>query len=197
MSTLDERLLMRLPEEAQPLMRFVCTRMVHSYKPVLTRIFLRRLPRLTFPFSEVAEEFVAFYRERIEHGLPVERAGCPFVTKHGLDEERAIETAKDVLRHVFCRAHDYACIGAGMCMLSLESGWTALCDQLGRRIAADLMNAALKRFYSRILDGGEAIYVQQEGERQYGAGELVFHLSDTDDEQPLLVLRADDDEVSE
>ncbi|MGD9520091.1 MAG: hypothetical protein AB7W28_11325, partial [Armatimonadota bacterium] len=41
---MDELLFRKLPEASQELIRFACTRMVHSYKPVLTRIFLDVLP---------------------------------------------------------------------------------------------------------------------------------------------------------
>ena len=68
--------LLWLPPRAQELVRFACTRMVHSYKPVLMGIFLEYLPQLEFPFSEVAERFTAFYRARWEQGLPVERRSC-------------------------------------------------------------------------------------------------------------------------
>jgi len=193
MNTLDEHLLMRLPADARPLMRFVCTRMVHSYKPVLAQIFLRRLPQLSFPFSEIAAEFVDFYRERIECGLPVERVGCPFVTQCGLDEERAIHTAAKILYMIFARGHGMVSLAKGVCSLLPGTGWTSLSTEPFRDTARALLEAALERFYNRISDAGEAIYVQQ----QPSAGELVFYVSDTDDEWPLLVLRTSDDEVSE
>ena len=111
MRTLDLGLLRRLPEEAQPLMRFVCTHMVHSYKPVLAGIFLRGLPRSEFPLDEVAAEFVAFYRDRAERGLGVERLHCPFVSEHGLLEDRAARVGAKILYDVFRRGQ--GCIALG------------------------------------------------------------------------------------
>ncbi|MGQ9730503.1 MAG: hypothetical protein ACUVX8_04445 [Candidatus Zipacnadales bacterium] len=55
--------MLKLLPRAQELLRFTCSRLVHNYKPVLVRIFLSQLPALSFPFAEVARQFMAFYRD--------------------------------------------------------------------------------------------------------------------------------------
>ena len=43
-----------LPVEAQELLRFACTRMVHSYKPVLMLAIMDQLPATEFPAKTIA-----------------------------------------------------------------------------------------------------------------------------------------------
>lgn len=181
-----------LPPQAQELLRFACTRMVHSYKPVLVGIFLDRLPLLTFPFSDVARDFVAFYRDREAKGLPVERRSAGFVVNGGVDGDQCAATAGKIIREVFQPSRSYAALAGGEVRLGPPRLWRMLGDGEVRDIARRLLGRALDEFYERIATLGEAVHGRMDPTCAAQAHELVLSLSDTDDGDDLFGLRAGD-----
>lgn len=162
--------------------------MVHSYKPVLMKSFLRRLPELVFPFDGVAEEFVAFYQDRAERGLVVEREGCVFVTSHGVAEDLGRETARRIVKDVFWRLNRVARLVGTRCCLQEEAGWKGFMERGALPTATRACDTALEAYFRRLQSTGDALYVRNsKGESR--AAEMVFHLSDPDEELPLLRLR--------
>lgn len=180
-----------LPEEAQDLMRFTCTRMVHSYKPVLVGIFLDQLPRLRFPFETVAERFLAYYREREQRGVTVERRGCFFLKGGIIDARACADTARMVIRLVLSRK-GYASIAEGYVVLGPPRVWGHLAEPSTKSSAERLLRQALTDFYEHIEMQGEAAYGQSQHHTATDAQPLVFDLPDSDDGPFLLDLRPDD-----
>jgi hypothetical protein len=164
--------------------------MVHSYKPVLMKSFLRRLPELVFPFDGVAEEFVAFYQDRAERGLVVEREGCVFVTSRGVRADEAAKTARRILDVVFGSGHGLVRLRAGRCQL-VGDEWLCLGGDMERQAMARFMDAATDRFFKRINDLGEGVYVRLQ-QSHPAHPSVVFHLPDPDESGPLLLLRPGD-----
>ncbi|MCX7599641.1 MAG: hypothetical protein N2512_12360 [Armatimonadetes bacterium] len=98
---MDEYLLSLLPEPSRELVRFACTRMQHSYKPVLMRIFIEALPNLTVPMDEVADKFTAFYLDREARCLTVESRHAPFIVAGRGQPPKCRQAARDIVRVVF------------------------------------------------------------------------------------------------
>jgi hypothetical protein len=190
MTTLDAKRLALLPEEARGLCRFACTRMVHSYKPVLMKIFLRRLPELVFPFAEVAEEFVGFYEDRAGRGLAVERVGCGFLADGVLDCGVALPVAYGVIRNVFDRHHHCAAVSCGACLLQPKASWADISRHASSMAA--LMDVAIESFYRDIAARGEAVYARTRDHSPATASQLVFCVPCSDDDQAVLRLRSED-----
>lgn len=175
-----------LPPEAQELMRFACTRMVHSYKPVLMLAILEQLPALSFPFDPVAEFFVRFYQEREKQGLPVERRPCQFATHKGFDWIKCRQTAFAVLRKVFDFPYRYLELTSGNIKILHTTGWLALHQTPYNRIVLRLLSQALNDFYERIIIAGEALYGMQP--QSSASRPMVFFLSDSDDGEDMYIL---------
>jgi hypothetical protein len=180
-----------LPAGAQELLRFACTRMVHSYKPVLMGILLDQLPDLDFPLANVTERFVDFYRERERAGLPVERRPCYFVDAAVLDEERCAFTAHTILRLVFGQGRGCLCVDAHNVRLSADSAWQQLGGESVRPPVHRVLDRALDDFYKRVELMGEAVYGRPQTDLTADAHEVVFLLPDPDDGTDLLVVRPD------
>lgn len=176
-----------LPEESQRLLRFACTRMVHSYKPVLTGVLLDRLPELRVPLAEVQDAFVAFYLQREEAGLPVERRGTLLMLGESVAPEAARSTAKNVLRLVF-QANGYAKLGRGMVVLCPSAAWGGLAMEPALSSARSSLREALNGFYERMQLQGEAVYGQASRDRAADAHEMVFLLPGPDDPDDLFIL---------
>jgi hypothetical protein len=184
----DARRLRLLPEAAHDLVRFLCTHMVRSYKPVLGKIIVDQLPDTVIPISHITERFVEYYCHRAAESLPVERIGCPFVTHEGVDPKRALYRARKILYNVFYVAQTHVRFAAGMCVLEEQAGWALIAENPERQIAHRMMDDALKHFFNRILDAGEAVYVTGRDETQSNA-DMVLHLPDSYDDEPLSFLR--------
>lgn len=176
-----------LPEEAQHLLRFACTRMVRSYKPVLTGILLDRLPDMEFPLRPVQDEFAEFYLRREEQGLPVERRGAFFGHGGQVDTHAAALTAEKIVRFVF-QVHGYARLSAGTVTLGGEAAWLGLAHPSGLWLARECLSQALADFYQRIEALGEAIYGKRRSSDAADADKMVFLLPDTDDTDDLFIL---------
>lgn len=181
-----------LPEPVQELMRFACTRMVHSYKPVLVGIFLDRLPELVFPFSDVAVDFVAFYLRRQYEGLPIERRSSAFVVNGRVDVGACCVTAAKVIRFVFQPSRSYATLRGGTVRLGPPELWMPLGSANLRQTAGELLRRSLVEFYDRISALGEAVYGRMERACAPEPDELVLPLPDTDDGDDLFGMRAGD-----
>lgn len=184
----DERRLWLLPEATHDLMRFLCTKMLRSYKPVLGKIIVDRLPDTVIPISHITERFVEYYCHRAAEDMPVERMGCPFVASRIMDEEVCAMTCLKILQVVFQRAHGYVDIVGGYCRLSDRDGWEMLASEPERQIAHQMMDDALRHFFNRIFDAREAVYVTGRDETQNNA-DMVLHLPDSYDDEPLSFLR--------
>lgn len=189
---MDSRQLQGLPEEVQGLLRFVCSRMVHSYKPVLTQIFMAKLPALAFPASEVSREFVAFYRDCQNRGLPVERRSARFVVNGRLDEESCRHAATDVVRLVFGREQCYARLSRGRVILCRSEVWLRLAEEGVSQRVQRLLERALAGFYDRIVQLGEAAYGEHDVPE---TNELVLPLPRPEPGANLLIVRKADEEA--
>lgn len=176
-----------LPEEAQHLLRFACTRMLRSYKPVLTGILLDRLPEMEFPLKGVQDEFATFYLSREEQGLPVERRGAFFGHDGKVDAHAAMLAAEKVIRFVF-QAHGYARLSAGTLALERHTAWFGLVGETASVLAKTCIAEALAGFYQRIELQGEAIYGKRRGTGAADTHEMVFLLPDTDDSDDVFIL---------
>lgn len=181
-----------LAPAARELLRFACTHMVHSYKPVLMDILLSELPDTEFPFETVARRFVEFYRDRERRGLPVERRGCAFMSASGLDEQRCALTAGKILSCVFASEPQRVQMSGGRVRLVAAAGWRHLEDEDVRTAARHVLTRSLADFYERIELMGEAIYGRPQGDHAASAHEVVFLLPDSDDGEDLPLLRARD-----
>jgi hypothetical protein len=160
--------MLMLPPRAQELMRFACSRMVHSYKPVLVRIFLDRLAALSFLFADVARDFVAFYGDREARGLPIERRGSWFIASRRVDEERCAAVAHGAIRNGLDRYHGYASADRGEVRLGHPGAWQQLQEPANRDIADQLLARALTAFFDRITTSGQAVYARSAGFRDAG-----------------------------
>lgn len=179
-----------LPEPSQRLLRFTCTHMVHSYKPVLTGILLKRLPSLRVPVSEVQDEFVAFYQAREQQGLPVERRRT-YIRRDGAVEPRAARNvAKDILRNVFAVAGFIRFDGNDL-ILQPASAWHGLASEPARTKAMAALRRALSDFYERIELEGEAVYGRTKRNGAADAHEMVFLVPDPDDSDDMFILPED------
>ncbi len=176
-----------LSDEAQRLIRFACTRMVHSYKPVLVGIFLDELPRLCMPMSAVADSFLAFYRGRLAAGLAVERRGCAFVDAHMFDEQACRTTVRAILHLVIAR-RGWAEMSSEAVSLMPPAVWRELDDPAAKSIARRALKRVLSAFYERIELEGEAVYGQKKQYPTANAHHVVSFLSDPDDSDDLFIL---------
>jgi len=177
-----------LSDEAQRLIRFACTRMVHSYKPVLVGIFLDRLPRLSMPMSAVADSFLAFYRDRWQAGGTVERRGCAFVERGMIDDHACRITAGKVVRQVVADANGWATVSGGEVRFTPPSAWCELGEPAARSVARTALSRALAEFYERIELQGEAVYGRTKRHAAASARSVVSFLSDPDDSDDLFIL---------
>ncbi|MBC7288119.1 MAG: hypothetical protein H5T86_08780 [Armatimonadetes bacterium] len=175
-----------LPASVRGLLRFVCTRMQRSYKPVLFQIFVSRLPSMEFPMHGVVEEFCEFYRDRARKGLVVERRPCVFLQGGIFDEDACAARARDIIRLVFARGQGLLTMRAGQVQLAPQAGWDELKDPSVRVVAIDIAKRALAEFYRSIEYRGEGAYAAA-AERSAGSV-LVLELPSADDENDLLPL---------
>ncbi|MGD9495032.1 MAG: hypothetical protein AB7Y46_01855 [Armatimonadota bacterium] len=179
-----------LSEEAQRLVRFACTRMVHSYKPVLMGIFLDELPNLRLPMRVVAQRFADYYRERWEAGLPVERRGCRFCDNHTLDREICLIVPYHIVRDVFL-VNGWATVAAGEVWLIPPRVWQELAAPSAQLAVRRALRRALSSFFERIELQGEAVYGRTKRHAEADAHGLVSFMSDPDDAGDLFVLPGD------
>lgn len=176
-----------LPEQSQRLLAFACTRMVRSYKPVLTRILLNQLPQTEIPLARIQDEFVDFYLQREAAGLPIERRGSFFSQGGGVDREAARVTARDVLRLVFNR-HGFVRLKNRSVNLGSSDVWSELADGAIMTAVLDCLEKAVVEFYSRIELEGEAVYGRPQRDFAADAHEMVFLLPGPDDGDDMFIL---------
>lgn len=188
MNGFDARRLRLLPEAAHDLVRFLCTKMLRSYKPVLGKIIVDQLPDTVIPISHITDRFVEYYRHRAAEGLPVERIGCPFVVFGVIDEDMCARKCVERLKRVFQHGHGYVEVVDDYCRLSDRDGWGLLATEPERQIACRMMDDSLRHFFNRISDAEEAVYVTGRNETQDDA-DMVLHLPDSYDDKPLSFLR--------
>lgn len=179
-----------LSEEAQRLVRFACTRMVHSYKPVLMGIFLDQLPNLRLPMRVVAQRFADYYRERWEAGLPMERRGCRFFGEGTLDEGVCLITGPAIMRDVFLPA-GWATLSAGEVSLVPPEVWLELAGPAAQLAVRHALRCALSSFFERVELQGEAVYGRTNRHAEADAHGLVLFMSDPDDVDDLFILPGD------
>lgn len=176
-----------LPEQSQRLLAFACTRMVRSYKPVLTRILLNQLPQTEIPLARIQDEFVDFYLQREAAGLPIERRGSFFSQGGGVDPEAARLTARKILRFVFQR-HDFLLVTKQGVSLTHSQAWSGFTDRAVLARARDCLKKVTIAFFERIELEGEAVYGQSQRDIAADAHEMVFLLPDPDDGDDLFIL---------
>jgi hypothetical protein len=179
-----------LPPEAQELVRFACTRMIHSYKPVLTLAIMDQLPATEFPAGMIADAFVQVYADRERQGLPVERRGSRFMVEQQLDAATCRLTATDILRHVFCREQGCLQLRRGQVTLAETNAWLSLNEPRNSPLARRLLRDALHDFYEQVVLQGEAAYGQQQPNSE--ADPVVLFLPDPDDRDDLHLLWPED-----
>lgn len=180
-----------LPVEAQELVRFACTRMVHSYKPVLMLAIIDQLPATEFPASTIADAFERFYLARETQGLPVERRGCRFVVNGGVDGMICRRTSEATLKDVFETLRHCLELRKGIVTLSELDGWRVLKQNEHVRVVAKLLEAAIGTFYDRVELLGEAVYGKQQ-HRNAEADQVVFLLPDPHHGDGLCLLWPED-----
>ena len=179
-----------LPEPSQRLLRFACTRMVHSYKPVLTGILLERLPSLRVPLAEVQDQFVAFYQAREQQGLPIERRQTAILRNGAVEASAARIVAGKILWGVF-RVQGFAHLCGGELILQPASAWYGLASEPARTKAMAALRRALSDFYERIELEGEAVYGRTKRNGAADAHEMVFLVPDPDDSDDMFILPED------
>lgn len=179
-----------LSEEAQRLVRFACTRMVHSYKPVLVGIFLDELPNLCLPMRVVAQRFADYYRERWEAGLAVERRGCWFLGEGTLDEGICLSTGRDIVRLVFAR-NGWATVSVGEVSLVPPGVWRELAEPSAQLAVRRALRRALSSFFERIELQGEAVYGRTQRDAEAAAHNLVSFMPGADDADDVFILPGD------
>lgn len=179
-----------LPEPSQRLLRFACTRMQRSYKPVLTGILLKRLPSLRVPLSEVQDEFVAFYQAREQQGLPVERRQADILQNRVFDARVARIVAKQILKVVFAKV-GFVRFADDKLVLQPASAWHGLASEPARTKAMAALRRALSDFYERIELEGEAVYGRTKRNGAADAHEMVFLVPDPDDSDDMFILPED------
>jgi len=179
-----------LPPEAQELVRFACTRMLHSYKPVLMLAIIDQLPAVEFPVGVIADAFVRFYADRERQGLPVERRGSPFMAGQRVDQRRCGQTAVKVLWWVFWRQHNLLRLDRDMVVLQRVPAWRLLGEPQDVSLVRALLKSALDDFYERMVLRGEAAYGQQQPRSE--ADPVVLFLPDPDDRDDLHLLWPED-----
>ena len=179
-----------LPPEAQELVRFACTRMVHSYKPVLMLAIMDQLPAVEFSAGVLADAFVQFYADRERRGLPVGRRGSRFSQEQQFDAAACRLTATDILRHVFYRERGCLRLRRGQVMLAKTDAWLSLHEPRNSPLARQLLRDALHDFYELIVFQGEAAYGQRQPDSE--ADPVVLFLPDPDDRDDLHLLWPED-----
>lgn len=179
-----------LPPEAQELVRFACTRMVHSYKPVLMLAIMDQLPAVELPAGVIADAFVRFYAERESRGLPVERRGSRFIAEQQFDAAACRLTATDILRHVFYRERGCLHLRRGQVTLAETDAWLSLHEPRNSSLVRRMLRDALQDFYEQVVLQGEATYGQQQPNSE--ADPVVLFLPDPDDRDDLHLLWPED-----
>lgn len=179
-----------LPPEAQQLVRFACTRMVHSYKPVLMLAIVDQLPAAEFPAGAIADAFVEFYVDREHQGLPVERRGSRFMAGQRVDQQQCGLTAVEILRLVFWRQQSLLRLDRDMLVLQRVPAWLLLREPQDVSLVRALLKSALDDFYERVVLRGEAAYGQQQHKTE--ADPVVLFLPDPDDRDDLHLLWPED-----
>lgn len=179
-----------LPPEAQQLLRFACTRMVHSYKPVLMLAIMAQLPATEIPASVIAEAFVAYYVNRERQGLPVERRGSRFMAERRIDQHQCGLTAVEILRLVFWRQQGILLLDRDTLVLQQVSAWRLLHEPQDISLVSALLKSALDDFFERMVLRGEAAYGQQQPNSE--ADPVVLFLPDPDDRDDLHLLWPED-----
>lgn len=166
-----------LPGGVRELVRWSCTRMSHSYKPVLMSILAQQVPSLEPPLSLVKERFVAFYEDRANRGLPVERHPCAFFRDGRMDAIVCATTAHHVLRLVFME-QGYVRVGGGQVLLRPKALWISFQDPGILRAALDTCETAIRRFFESVELRGEALYGRP---ARADTGPLVYDVPSPDD----------------
>lgn len=180
-----------LSEEAQRLVRFACTRMVHSYKPVLVGIFLDELPNLCLPMRVVAQRFADYYRERWEAGLAVERRGCAFANTTTFDQMSCRTSAEKVVRMVIAGANGWATVSVGEVSLVPPGVWRELAEPSAQLAVRRALRRALSSFFERIELQGEAVYGRTQRDAEAAAHNLVSFMPGAHDSDDVFILPGD------
>lgn len=179
-----------LPPEVQDLVRFACTRMVHSYKPVLMLAIMDQLPAVEFSAGLIADAFVQFYADRERQGLPVERRGSRFIAEQQFDAVACRLTATDILRHVFYREQRCLRLRRGQMTLTKTDAWLSLDEPRNSSLVRRMLRDALQDFYEQVVLQGEAAYGQQQPNSE--ADPVVLFVPDPDDRDDLHLLWPED-----